>query len=431
MSGHMTPVGNPGQWAPPYDGPGYANERSYLSKIPFRPQRDRYDDIRRIMDQPFRPARDRRMRSITPQNLRGTLDEMSRLKAAGKIGLLARRFGLGWPQLLQALLAELGIDPFDDPWARRSSWDYQLAANGFQLCCQTSNKTEKFALANIVQTTAIPPCSSLPTLWCGTTLQPTWGNDGDPITFPGFTGGPSGTRRSYDTIFFGPSLVNGTRLRYEQRYSRVRGPFGTGTHPPSTITPRRPVYRIPDDAPMPTRVPFEQPRTQGDPWEQPDPEGQSFPQGRPGYAPYEIPAAGFEVPPRGPPIDHDGPHQLLPPGKAPEKKRDFNTGLPGKVYGGLTEAADFLECAEKALPKGIPRVANRLHERMQRVFDNWEKIDVAEMTLCIQTNAANDAVVGKYNALANRGLAFARRNGYLGRGRARGIGFGSWSQRMR
>ena len=68
---------------------------------------------------------------------------------------------------------------------------------------------------------------------------------------------------------------------------------------------------------------------------------------------------------------------------------------------------------------------------MQRVFDNWEKIDVAEMTLCIHTNAANDAVVGKYNALANRGLAFSRRNGYLGRGRARGIGFGSWSQRMR
>lgn len=432
MSRHMTPAPSPGQWSPPYDGPGYANERSYLSKIPFRPERDRHDDLRKMLEGPFRPQRDRRRRSTTPLNLRGTLDEMSRLKAAGKIGLLARRFGLGWGQLFQALLAEFGVDPFYDPWARSPKWDYNLAARGFALCCQTSTNTEKYAQANIVQTTAQAPCTTLPTLWCGTTLQPPWGNEGDPITFPAFSGGPSNNRRSYDTIFFGPSLVGGTRMRYEQRWSRVRGP---GAQPADVIIPTRPVFRVPDTSPFPSRVPFEQPRPV-DRSDDPDeiPEGENWPGGRPrpiDYAPYEIPASGFEVPPRGPPVHHDGPHQLLPPGKAPEKKRDFNTGKVGKLYGGLTEVGDFLECAEKALPKGIPRVANRLHERLQRVYDNWEKIDVAEMTLCIQTNAANDAVVGKYNALANRGIAFARRNGYLGRGRARGIGLGSWSQRMR
>lgn len=43
MSQQMTPVTPSPSWHPPYDGPGYAPERKYLSGIPFKPARDRHE----------------------------------------------------------------------------------------------------------------------------------------------------------------------------------------------------------------------------------------------------------------------------------------------------------------------------------------------------------------------------------------------------
>lgn len=421
MSPHMTPVSPSPSWHPPYDGPGYARERQYLSGIPFKPQRDRHDDLRDLLDKPFRPLRDRRRKGITPRDLRGALQEMNHLKAAGKYGLLARRFGLGWANLWQALLSEFGLDPFEDPWAFTPSYDYNLGAQGFVLCCKTGNQLQEFARTRSFRPDGfqVPACSILPSLWCGTLLQPTQGTFGNPINIPAATG----NQWQYDVIFFGPSRVGGARMDYQERWTRLkRAPF-----PAQSIQPRRPVFRVPDGDLWPTYQPFEKPKE--GPYDEPYQEREI--EGGRDLAPYERPAGGFEVPPRGPPTKTRDPHQLLPPGKAPEKKRDFNTGFVGKAYGALTEAKDFLECAEKALPAGIPRVENKLHKRFQRVYENWDKIDVAKMTVCIHTTAANDAVIGKYNAMANRGLAYARRMGYLGKGRARGIGFGSWGQRMR
>jgi len=421
MSKQMTPVSPSPSWHPPYDGPGYARERQYLSGIPFKPQRDRHDDLRDLLDKPFRPMRDRRRKGITPRDLRGTLQEMNHLKAAGKYGLLARRFGLGWANLWQALLSEFGLDPFEDPWAYTPNYDYNLAGHGFVLCCKTGNQLQEFAKTRSFRPDGfqVPACSILPTLWCGTSLQPTHGSFGDPLNIPAATG----SQWQYDVVFFGPSLVGGSRMNYQERWTRLkRAPF-----PAQSIQPRRPVFRVPDGDLWPTYKPFEKPKEEPNDWPYPEREVEG---GR-DLAPYEKPATGFAVPPKGPPVIFDDPHQLLPPGKAPEKKKDFDAGWFGKAYGALTEAADFLECAEKALPPGIPRAPNQMHKRYQRVYDNWELVDPWKLATCLGANAVEDAVIGKANALANKGLARARRLGYLGKGRARGIGFGSWGRRMR
>ena len=421
MSQQMTPVTPSPSWHPPYDGPGYAPERKYLSGIPFKPARDRHDDLRDLLDKPFRPARDRRMRGITPRDLRGTLQEMNHWKALGKTGMLAKRFGLGWANLWQALLAEFGLDPFEDPWGFTPAHDYSLGSKGFVLCCKTGNQLQKFARTRSFRPNGfqVPACSILPSLSCGTLLQPTQGTMGDPLNIPAATG----TQWQYDVVFFGPSRVGGTRMDYQERWTRLkRAPF-----PAETIEPLRPVFRVPDGDLIPSYQPFEKPKE--GPYDEPYPEKQ-FEPGR-GLAPYEVPAIGVLIPPKGPPVIFDDPHQLLPPGKAPEKKKDFDTGWLGKAYGKLTEAADVLECAEKALPAGIPRAPNQLHKRWQRIFDNWEKVDPMKMAGCLAANAVEDTIIGKANAMANKGLASARRRGYLGHGRARGIGFGSFGRRMR
>ena len=183
--------------------------------------------------------------------------------------------------------------------------------------------------------------------------------------------------------------------------------------------------------PYPTSIPWKDPSpavTQPMPANLTPPQSYPDPYPRERTRPRTRPRAGVRTKPAP---YNDGntptPGRTLP--KPGEKKWKFpDYGIPGEIYGWLTEIKDGLKCFEKNLrghriPKG-----GGLHERIymaaQYAYLHPDRLDGAGFIKCMIANHFEDKLIGKANQLANK----ITQSPYWQR--PVGVGAGNWSLRM-
>lgn len=261
-------------------------------------------------------------------------------------------------------------------------------------------------------------------LGCGTTGQITSG-EWKPgmsvsVDYPGGSCFGSGGATRAASIAFGPGIGEGSARRmtfhrvYRACWSRACPDFGA----PGDPGPIRYLPRVVQ--PMPANL--------TPPKSRPDPYPRTTPRARP--RPDGAPRPGVRTKPN--PYTEGGTKNPTPVKNVPkpgEKKWKFpDYGIPGDIYGWLTEIKDGLKCFEKNLeghriPKG-----GGLHERIymaaQYAWLNPNKLNKAGFLKCMVANHYEDKLIGKANQLANR----ITQSPYWQR--PVGPGAGSWSWRM-
>lgn len=127
-------------------------------------------------------------------------------------------------------------------------------------------------------------------------------------------------------------------------------------------------------------------------------------------------------------IRPSGPHRPVPPGRG-EREKKVEVNLPRgmasvtRKFHSLTEVQDAANCLFGALPKAAqggafgapgagltgPGKGIGLHEKMYRVFANWNHIDWEKAITCLVANEVEDRVVG--GLLGKSGKAFTKAYG--------------------
>lgn len=133
---------------------------------------------------------------------------------------------------------------------------------------------------------------------------------------------------------------------------------------------------------------------------------------------------GPRLPPTGTTKFPDYPHVPPPPNVKEKKGLVIGPGKAGKVYGALTEFRDFADCLAKSMP-GNPcgRYKNQLHKYVACIAANEAAINMPEAIVCMFTNDAKDAAIGKSNRAAREA---ATKNPYWQR--PVGPGAGGWAR---
>lgn len=101
---------------------------------------------------------------------------------------------------------------------------------------------------------------------------------------------------------------------------------------------------------------------------------------------------GDRLPPGGRPVKPDWPPHVPPPPNVKERKSFMVGGKAAKIYGGLTEFRDFLDCLAGSMP-GQPckPVKNQLHKYVACIVANEHLINMPEATVCMHQESAKDA----------------------------------------
>jgi len=130
-------------------------------------------------------------------------------------------------------------------------------------------------------------------------------------------------------------------------------------------------------------------------------------------------------PAKAPPYVVDG-HPMVPD-KPGRKKWKPSRQAVADIYGGLTEIADAMDCAEKAMYGKVQKgpLQDRMMELAQDLADRPKDFRTLSFLKCMVVNNLSDAVIGKANKLANR----ITKSPYWVR--PTGVGAGSWAARMR
>lgn len=260
-------------------------------------------------------------------------------------------------------------------------------------------------------------------LGCGTTLQltsGTWGPGSSVISdYPGGSCFGTGGQTRAASIAFGPGYGEGLSRRmdfhrvYRACWSRACNTFGQPGDPGPIRYAPRVVQPMPANLTPPKGRPDPYPRERTRARSRTSP--RTGPRTKP--APYEQPQ------PNGRP-----PHVHVPTKPGHKKWKFPDYGIPGDIYGWLTELKDGLKCFEKNLaghriPKGAG-LAGRVHAAAQYAWLNPEKLDAPGFIKCLVYNHFEDKAIGKANQLANR----ITQSPYWQR--PVGVGAGSWSVRM-
>lgn len=203
-------------------------------------------------------------------------------------------------------------------------------------------------------------------------------------------------------------------------------PF-TPSPTPGAIPSHTP-WALPPLVPMPLPIPLPwrdiPTRPQSDPLKEPAPgevrpdEGNEASNGlnpRPVAVPY--PALQLWPAPNGRVARR---HRLRPPGRGVKERKFIGNVAPGstlgKIFSGVTEANDLVNCIHKALPKSKQAKSPTIQNKAAAIYRNFLDVDVPAAILNCVANEIEDrfyAKVGRVQAQVNRRLGLT--GGTLGR----------------
>lgn len=272
------------------------------------------------------------------------------------------------------------------------------------------------------------------------------GNNTDPAQI-GFK--PNFIRSGPNRGLFGGGRYNS----HETTWQRVGNPAGLPQLKPEVNIPVPQQTPISDPSPLdpppvPSAVPWIDPLAipigapQPQPWTAPVPAIPARP-----VEPIGDPSANPEAPARGP-----GPRPRVRgrrrPGEAREvaprtgrrqqpsrraqpprgeKQRKLIGQLPpgflSRFINGTTEAADWIDCVWKALPRSYRRGPHTPQQKLQDIYDGWENLNVQLALVNCFREQVEDYIfgrIGRLQATANRRLGVATGSGGPGRNARRG-----------
>lgn len=158
------------------------------------------------------------------------------------------------------------------------------------------------------------------------------------------------------------------------------------------------------------------------PYPDPDVEGPVVPPG-PGVPAVSV-GGGGNVPPR--PTEH---FQVPPPRGSKEKKLRWNYGAAGRVYGGLTEFADMMDCMWEAAG-GAGKLTGTMQSKMVKLWrklnDPEEDYSPDQFAYCMAVSSAKDFAIGRLTS----GAAKAQNRSPYSSKRPGGYRGGGWGTRM-
>lgn len=348
-------------------------------------------------------------------------------------GKLGRGLGslAGWLTLAEAL----GLDPtgMGDPWIIVYPPDYwsthtkvydcnQMSAS----CVGTVNPAQPYATrpSNYVVPTACPVCENHGIRY---------------TTFEDAAAAAGGSNLgSYVTFYLKRSITTGNVGKAWRRHGAGPG-VNYVTVPAPVFYPDLGEDWDPFEDPWPDHWPGEKyygavsaferglaprprPGTPSVPGPNVGPDNPPNPPGPPPTVEYE--------PGGGRPPHYAPPHEKRPPepGDEEEKPAPMNYGLPGKVYGGLTEFADMMDCMNEAAGYGDEPLKGTMQKKAATL---WKRLgegnfNGAAFEKCMAVSNAKDTAIGKLGGGAAKAM---NRSPYVAK-RPYGYRGGDWGTRM-
>lgn len=228
------------------------------------------------------------------------------------------------------------------------------------------------------------------------------------VPFAALGGAPMTLPSSRRTVGLGPLRnIVGTRYTHTETWTRP-------TNSPGLVIP----WVAPQPGTPAVVVPLPQ-----DPWPNPGNPTREYPRAETDPKP-KTPT--IRVPPGGGIVRTPEKHKYMPPGpRVRERKKTLSAGLVGKLYGGITEVGDAVQAIASAIP-GKPCRNLPLHEKVQCLARNWDRVNWAKAAFNLAIDQMQDRAIGKISGAADKGFRSAFDHGYAPN-RPVGPGSGSWN----
>jgi len=372
-------------------------------KAPYKYRKNKYLDKGKELQRRREGPRLRPLRDVRPQPMR-QYDLPAPTKRIVAKALLrgAERLGLKVVTSFNPYLrlASYAWDAYDfyysgDDWAKTQDAGYNMS--GWQKCCETNGPPyQKVRLVGGPTYVAAPPpvpCAVQSN--CGLGLQVPSFDVGTAITFTV----PSGTTGWYlETVFFGISQSAGTRMRLDQKWTRLvpRAPGGyidTVPYAPAIVQPL-PMYSMPPEPVISEKI-------------EPEPLDDPHLNVPPNWPPYAVPALEFTNDPGAPKGGRIVPHRMLPPPpKTQERKRLVIKKSPGAfagaAFGAVTEALDIVDALYKALPKEKRDRHASYQDKLIAISQNLDDIDWTDALINLLENEVKDRAAAALSKRVNK-----------------------------